>query len=61
MPRPNEPQFVVDGRLRQPPRVCHTCDWYSKDGVCDFHKSEPPEDFANTKDACESWLEELLF
>lgn len=61
MSRPAEPQFVIEWRNRTAPKCCHTCDWYTKEGFCDFHKSEPPENFVNTQNACDSWIEELPF
>ena len=61
MARHAEPQFVIDWRNLKAPKVCHTCDWYDKEGICNFHKSEPPEDFASTIGACDSWVEELPF
>jgi sulfatase maturation enzyme AslB (radical SAM superfamily) len=61
--RHNEPSHVIQWReaIANPPKCCHTCDWYDKDGVCGFHKSEPPEDFAATNGACESWIQEMPF
>ena len=61
MARHNEPQFVIEWRNRQPPKVCHTCDWYDKHGECGFYKAEPTETFAATAGACDSWVEELPF
>lgn len=55
MPRHQEPEFVTVWR-KGPPHCCHTCDFYGDDGVCLKFKSEPPEDFASTPDACASWL-----
>lgn len=61
MARHCEPQFVVEWRNVKPPKCCHTCDWYNKEGQCEFFKMEPPEEFANTKDQCEKWIQEIPF
>lgn len=61
MARHPEPQFVIDWRNRKAPQVCHTCGWYDKKGLCNFHNEEPPKEFANTQGACNSWIEEVPF
>lgn len=43
------------------PRICHSCDHYSTTGMCTQFDMEPPEDFAATKDVCDSWLLEVGF
>jgi len=43
--RPNEPSFVIAWRefdKKGPPKCCHTCEWYSKNGKCEKHGMEPP-------------------
>jgi hypothetical protein len=40
------------------PKCCHTCDHYTRLGVCNVYKMEPPEEFAATIDACDKWEEE---
>lgn len=45
----------------EPPRVCHTCDHYSKDGVCAEFNEAPPSEFADSPGACALWVWELPF
>lgn len=59
--RHEEPDFVKKWRYIPAPRCCHTCDWYDKQGICQFHKSEPPKEFAETINACATWIEEIPF
>ena len=59
--RPPEPEFVRDWRERRIPRCCHTCDNYSDDGTCLVADERPPEDFAATRDICDSWVMEIPF
>jgi sulfatase maturation enzyme AslB (radical SAM superfamily) len=61
MARHLEPEFVTEWKKREIPKCCHTCDWYSKQGVCQFHQSEPPEDFAKEVNSCNDWIEEIPF
>jgi hypothetical protein len=44
-----------------PPKCCHTCDHYSKDGHCFMLDARPPEEFAAAQDACGEWTEEVPF
>jgi hypothetical protein len=58
--RHKEPEFVLV--WRQPvPKCCHTCEHYGVDGQCVVFFMEPPEEFADTRDACESWEIEVPF
>ena len=53
-----EPDVVADyNRLLAmgPPKCCHTCDFYDKNGTCVVFFMEPPEDFAATPSACPEW------
>jgi len=64
MTRHQEPAIVTHYRetLRaEPPRVCHTCDHYSEQGVCEKFDSEPPADFASEPGGCALWSEEIPF
>jgi hypothetical protein len=40
------------------PKCCHTCIYYTEDGLCSEFGAEPPEDHAATLNACESWASE---
>jgi hypothetical protein len=58
MPRPPEPAPLVFWRTHPgTPRCCHTCAFYSVDGYCSEFEATPPDDHANTFDACDSWLD----
>jgi len=62
--RPAEPEFLVKWReikRSMPPKVCHTCDHYTREGHCLAFDMRPPDDFAATPDACDQWIEELPF
>jgi len=64
MSRHPEPQIVTHYRKTinvEPPRVCHTCDHYSKDGRCAEFDDEPPADFASEPGGCSLWEWELPF
>ncbi len=64
MKRPPEPQHVIQWRewiKAGPPKCCHTCDHYSKDGHCFMLDARPPEEFAAAQDACGEWTEEVPF
>lgn len=62
--RPPEPEFLIQWRelMRAgPPKCCFTCDYYTKEGVCDVYDSRPPDGFASSVDACEHWIIEIPF
>lgn len=62
--RPPQPEIVTQWEewLRAgPPRCCHTCENYSKDGDCMKFDMRPPEQFAATADACDEYLQEVPF
>jgi hypothetical protein len=64
MSRHPEPEIVTLYRntLRaEPPRVCHTCDHYSKEGVCVKFNEAPPPEFANEPGGCALWEWEIPF
>jgi hypothetical protein len=64
MSRPQEPEFIIQWRewLRAgPPKCCHTCEFYSVDGLCVEFFMTPPEDFAARIDACDKWMREVTF
>lgn len=60
-PEPEHVRHYREIERNGPPRCCHTCERYGDDGVCDKFKSEPPEEFAATPDACKEWLMEVPF
>ena len=45
----------------EPPRVCHTCDHYSKEVKCMEFDSVPPLEFANEPGGCALWVWEVPF
>ena len=45
----------------EPPRVCHTCDFYQPDGVCVEYNDTPPPEFANETGGCALWQIEVPF
>lgn len=62
--RTPEPEFLIKWRewriaaLRAiPPKFCHSCDYYDKNGNCRLFNSRPPDDFTITQDACGKWSE----
>jgi len=59
--RHQEPKFIIEWRNAKTPQCCHTCDHYLPNGECRKYNSIPPEDFAMTVDACESWELEVPF
>jgi hypothetical protein len=64
MNRPPEPQFLIDYRewlKAGPPKCCHTCDQFNQSGHCLAFDMRPPEEFAASVDACESWEAECPF
>ena len=57
--RPSEPEFLKQWREWQamgPPKLCHTCEFFDAEGQCAKFNMAPPAEFANTADACDSWL-----
>ncbi len=64
MSRPHEPEFVIQWRewdRAGPPKCCHTCEFYSVDGLCIEFFMRPPEDFAERIDSCSQWMREVAF
>jgi hypothetical protein len=62
--RTQEPDIVTLYRqqIRQsPPKVCHTCESYLKNGMCLEFNQEPPELFTRTVGVCDLWTEEIPF
>lgn len=62
--RPPEPQFLIDYRewlKAGPPKCCHTCDQFNQSGHCLAFDMRPPDEFAASVDACESWEMEVPF
>ena len=59
-----EPPIVTHYRetlKAEPPQVCHTCDHYSKQGICSEFNEAPPEAFTNEPGECSFWTLELPF
>ena len=59
-----EPQIVTLYRTTiraEPPKVCHTCDHYSKEGKCMEFDSVPPLEFASEPGGCALWVWEVPF
>lgn len=64
MSRHPEPPIVTQYRATikaEPPKVCHTCDNYTKQGICAEFGEAPPESFASEPGACQLWIEEIPF
>jgi hypothetical protein len=63
MPRHPEPLFFIQWRdiATRTPRICHTCENYSIDGVCAIVNMEPPEKHAATENVCDDWILEVGF
>ena len=62
--RPPEPEFLIDYRewvKAGPPKCCFTCDEYDESGHCRKFEMRPPDEFAASVDACESWEPECPF
>jgi len=62
--RPPEPQFLIDYRewvKAGPPKCCFTCDEYDESGHCRKFEMRPPDEFAASVEACESWEPECPF
>jgi len=59
-----EPAIVTHYRntlKAEPPRVCHTCDFYQPNGVCAEYNDTPPVEFANEPGGCALWEWEVPF
>lgn len=63
MPRHPEPQVLKDWRetVKPQPKVCHNCDFYTQEGLCEKFDQEPPLEFSQTPSACDQWLEAIPF
>lgn len=66
MPQHPEPQILKDWwndpqRNSNPPKVCHICEHYDREGMCAQFRAEPPLDFAHAPGACDNWLELIPF
>ena len=64
MIRPKEPEYIVQWRewMRAgPPKCCHTCEHYSKEGYCYQYKMTPPPEFADSVGECKDWIQEIPF
>lgn len=60
-PEPEIVTIYLNTLRAEPPKVCHTCDHYSKEGKCVEFDSVPPESFASEPDQCELWVEVIPF
>lgn len=59
-----EPTIVIHYRATlkaEPPQVCHTCDNYTKDGICSEFGEAPPQAFAAEPGECSLWVWEVPF
>ncbi len=59
-----EPEIVTLYRntlKAEPPLVCHTCDYYSKTGICAEFGEAPPVAFASKPGGCSLWQCEVPF
>ena len=59
-----EPEIVTLYRITlraEPPKVCHVCDHYSKEGKCMEFDSVPPLEFASEPGGCVLWVWEVPF
>jgi hypothetical protein len=64
MPKHAQPDFVSEWKRIQkiaPPKCCHTCNYYSEEGLCNLHDAEPPEEYAATLGECPDWVDEIPF
>lgn len=62
--RPTPPKIVTDWQeaIRQPPpRCCHTCWNYTDGGQCKVFQMEPPAEFTQEIDQCQSWEYDVPF
>lgn len=48
-------------RYKEPPKCCHTCDFYMDDGNCQIYNMTPPEEFAAQEGQCDKWQEVITF
>lgn len=55
MARHPEPVMVTIWKRGEIPKCCHTCKYYTEDGLCEIFKDEPPKDFAETHEVCRGW------
>jgi hypothetical protein len=59
-----EPAIVTHYRQTlkaEVPQLCHTCDHYTKQGICSQFDEPPPEAFANEPGECSMWVWEIPF
>jgi hypothetical protein len=56
----NEEADALRARM---PKVCENCrhHWPEREGYCDLHDATPPDDFAETPDACPDWKDVVPF
>jgi hypothetical protein len=62
--RAKPPKIVIDWQeaIRQPPpRCCHTCWNYTESGQCKVFQMEPPAEFTQEIDQCQSWEYDVPF
>ena len=59
--RHKKPIFLLEIEKIKEPKCCHTCHHYTRVGICEIYKTEPPEEFAATVDACDKWEFECPF
>ena len=64
MPRTPIPPVLeqyLEWRKNGPPKFCHNCIQYDKDGVCLLFGAEPPEEFTQKQGECLEWEEDVPF
>jgi len=62
--RPPMPKFLEDYYAVTKagvPNCCHSCDYYSAEGMCRKFQSEPPAEFIQTRDSCDLYVEAIPF
>lgn len=62
--RPPEPEVLKQWRewiKAGPPKVCHTCDHYTRYGNCMLYEMRPPDDFTAQVGACAGWQSDCPF
>ena len=61
MPRHDKPEILLIYEHMERPRICHTCEHYTIDGLCQLHQQEPPREFAATHKICPEYSEDVPF
>jgi hypothetical protein len=62
--RPMPPKALTDWKIavsQTPPRCCHNCYNYTDQGFCKVFQQEPPAEFTQEVDQCQSWEYDVPF